>query len=335
MGSDREPEESAITHNGGRPLLLIVDDQPSNIQVLFDIFKDDCEVCMALSGEAALKFIELRNPDLILLDVVMPKVGGFDVCQRLKESERTAGIPVIFVTANSDPEEEARGLVAGAVDFIVKPFHATVVRARVNTQLTVKRQADQLRAMAMVDGLTGVANRRRFDAVLENEWRRAAREGGELAVVMIDVDYFKRYNDRYGHLEGDNCLRQVAGALQQRLNRSPDLLARYGGEEFACVLPATGLDGALMFSNELEQRVRALGLPHPDSEAASVVTVSIGVAVGRPCAGGSAAALLASADTQLYCAKQSGRGRVCGQTFAAQRPHGDPVEAGANQAGPN
>lgn len=330
MSIDREPEESAHATNGGRPLLLIVDDQPSNIQVLFDIFKDDCEVCMALSGEAAFKFLEQRIPDLILLDVVMPKVSGFDVCQRLKESARTADIPVIFVTANSDPEEEARGLVAGAVDFIVKPFHATVVKARVTTQLTVKRLADQLRAMAMVDGLTGVANRRRFDAVLDVEWRRAAREGGELAVIMIDVDFFKRYNDRFGHLEGDNCLRQVAGALQQRLNRSPDLLARYGGEEFACVLPATGLDGALIFSNDLEQRVRALGLPHPDSEAAPVVTVSIGVAVGLPSEGGSAAALLASADTQLYCAKQNGRARVCGQKFAKQRPDSDPVDAAAN-----
>lgn len=327
---DREPEQSAHARMGGRPLLLIVDDQPSNIQVLFSIFKDDYDVCMALSGEATFTFLEQRLPDLILLDVVMPEVSGFDVCRRLKGSERTADIPVIFVTANSDPEEEARGLVAGAVDFIVKPFHATVVKARVNTQLTVKRQADQLRAMAMVDGLTGVANRRRFDAMLEIEWRRAAREGGELAVIMIDVDFFKRYNDRFGHLEGDNCLRQVAGALQQRLTRSPDLLARYGGEEFVCVLPATGLNGALILSNELEQRVRALGLPHPDSEAAAVVTVSIGAAAGRPSEGGSAAALLANADTQLYCAKQNGRARVCGQNFSAQGQHGDPVDAAAN-----
>jgi diguanylate cyclase (GGDEF)-like protein len=330
MSIDSEPAGSGRAREGNRPLLLIVDDQPSNIQVLFDIFKEDCEVCMALSGEAAFKFIEQRSPDLILLDIVMPNVGGFAVCQRLKESARTAEIPLIFVTANNDPEEEARGLVAGAVDFIVKPFHATVVKARVNTQLTVKRQADQLRAMAMVDGLTGVANRRRFDAVLEIEWRRAAREGAELAVIMIDVDFFKRYNDRFGHLAGDNCLQQVAGALQQRLNRSPDLLARYGGEEFACVLPAIGLDGALIFGNVLEQRVRALALPHPDSEAAPVVTVSIGVAVGRPSEGGSAAALLASADTQLYCAKQSGRARVCGQQFAARRPGVDVVDAPAN-----
>nr|WP_315218608.1 diguanylate cyclase [uncultured Duganella sp.] len=330
MSIDSEPGGSGYTRACGRPLMLIVDDQPSNIQVLFDIFKDDCEVCMALSGEAAFKFLDQRIPDLILLDVVMPKVGGFAVCQRLKESARTADIPVIFVTANSDPEEEARGLVAGAVDFIVKPFHATVVKARVNTQLTVKRQADILRAMAMVDGLTGVANRRRFDAVLEIEWRRAAREGGELAVIMIDVDFFKRYNDRFGHPEGDNCLRQVAASLQQRLNRSHDLLARYGGEEFACVLPATGLDGALIFSNDLEQRVCALRLPHPDSEAAPVVTVSIGVAVGRPSEGGTAAALLASADTQLYCAKQNGRARVCSQKISEQRPDGDLVEAPAN-----
>jgi len=330
MSINSESECSVPARDGGRPLLLIADDQPSNIRVLFEIFKDDYEVCMALSGEAVLTFLEQRIPDLILLDIVMPELGGFAVCQRLKESARTANIPVIFVTANNDPEEEARGLVAGAVDFIAKPFHATVVKARVNTQLTVKRQADQLRAMAMIDGLTGVANRRRFDAALEMEWRRAAREGGELAVIMIDVDFFKRYNDRFGHLEGDHCLRQVAGALQQRLSRSPDLLARYGGEEFACVLPATGLDGALILSKELEQRVRALGLPHPDSEAAPVVTVSIGVAAGRPNQGGSAAALLASADTQLYRAKQSGRARVCGQTFDEPPTGGAQIAALAN-----
>ncbi|MBG6223109.1 MULTISPECIES: diguanylate cyclase [unclassified Janthinobacterium] len=332
MSIDSEPEGSGNAREGSRPLLLIVDDQPSNIQVLFDIFKDDCEVCMALSGEAAFAFIEQRQPDLILLDIVMPDIGGFAVCKRIKESARTADIPVIFVTANNDPEEEARGLVAGAVDFIIKPFHATVVKARVKTQLTVKRQADQLRSMAMVDGLTGVANRRRYDAVLEIEWRRAARERKELAVIMIDVDFFKRYNDRFGHLAGDNCLQQVAKALQQRIIRSSDLLARYGGEEFACVLPATGLDGALIFSKMLEQWVRALALPHPDSEAAPVVTVSIGVAVGRPSEGGSAAALLAAADAQLYCAKQSGRARVCGQQFSEQRPHGDADDAG--QTGP-
>ncbi|HXA48599.1 MAG TPA: response regulator, partial [Burkholderiaceae bacterium] len=165
-----------------RPLLLVVDDQPSNIQTLYEIFKDECEVCMATSGADAITFCQTRQPDLILLDVVMPEMGGYAVCRHLKSDPATKDIPLIFVTAQNDPQEEAQGFDEGAVDFISKPFHANVVKARVRTHLTLKLQSDLLRSLSLTDGLTGVANRRQFDAILQSEWRRCLRTEHPLAL---------------------------------------------------------------------------------------------------------------------------------------------------------
>lgn len=291
------------------PLILVVDDQVSNIQALYAIFRERYEVCMAVNASDALAFCAQRTPDLILLDVVMPGMGGFTLCEALKADPRSSDVPIIFVTGNSDPLDEVRGFDVGGVDFITKPFHATVVRARVHTQLTIKRQADLLREMAMSDGLTGVANRRYFDATLANEWRRCARSRQPLALLMIDIDYFKRYNDHYGHQQGDACLRTVAAAIDATMRRPPDLAARYGGEEFACLLPETPLAGAQLKASRIEQAVRALALPHAASELGGIVTVSIGVAgVVIPDETG-AASLVRDADLQLYQAKHAGRAR--------------------------
>ena len=294
------------------PLLLVVDDQPSNIQTLYAIFKDRYEVCMAVNSADALAFCARRTPDLILLDVVMPGMGGYALCELLKSDPSNCDIPIIFVTGNTDPLDEVQGFDVGGVDFIAKPFHATVVRARVHTQLTLKRQSDLLRRMALSDGLTGVANRRQFDTVLSAEWRRCGRSGQPLSLIMIDVDHFKRYNDRYGHQQGDVCLRAVAAAIKAALCRSHDLAARYGGEEFACLLPDTALEGALLKAAEIEAAVRALALEHADSALGGIVTVSVGVAgVGAP-QQLSESALVEAADAQLYRAKREGRARVCG-----------------------
>ena len=294
------------------PLLLVVDDQPSNIQTLYAIFKDRYEVCMAVNSADALAFCARRTPDLILLDVVMPGMGGYALCELLKRDPSNCDIPIIFVTGNTDPLDEVQGFEVGGVDFIAKPFHATVVRARVHTQLTLKRQSDLLRSMALSDGLTGVANRRQFDTVLSAEWRRCGRSGQPLSLIMIDVDHFKRYNDRYGHQQGDVCLRAVAAAIKAELRRPHDLAARYGGEEFACLLPDTALEGALLKAAEIEAAVRALALEHADSALGGIVTVSVGVAgVGAP-QRLSESALVAAADAQLYRAKREGRARVCG-----------------------
>jgi diguanylate cyclase (GGDEF)-like protein len=294
-----------------RPRLLIVDDQPINIQALYQVFQADHEVFMATSGEQALDFCRRDPPDLILLDVMMPEMDGLEVCRRLKAESATADIPVIFVTAQEDPADETRALEAGGVDFIVKPVNRAVVRARVRTHLTLKAQADLLRSLAFIDGLTGVANRRRFDESLQAEWRHCRRGAGPLTLIMIDIDHFKRYNDQYGHQAGDACLQQVAAAIKQCLGRSHDLVARYGGEEFVCLLPDCNPAGAARKAEVLRQAVAALGIPHETSSVAATVTVSLGVATCMPDANATADQLLAAADAALYAAKTGGRNRVC------------------------
>jgi diguanylate cyclase (GGDEF)-like protein len=296
-----------------RPKLLVVDDQPINIQILHQVFSASCQVFMATSGEQALQVCHDKQPDLILLDVVMPGMDGYAVCRQLKADEATAHIPVIFVTAHNDPEQETLGLDVGAVDFIAKPVNPKVVMARVKTQLTLKFQADLLRQLVYLDGLTGAYNRRYFDQQLSHEWARSVRSGTPLSMILLDVDFFKRYNDFYGHQAGDDCLRQVAATLKSHLRRPADLAARYGGEEFACILPETSFDDALELANQLGQQVQSLHIAHARSDAAAVVSVSLGVAAREGDSRGSAGELLGLADTQLYRAKSTGRARACGE----------------------
>jgi len=306
--------QSLLQLLGRRPRLLVVDDQPVNIQSLHQVFAADCQVLMATSGAQALALCRDKQPDLVLLDVQMPGMDGYELCVRIKTDAELSPIAVIFVTSSDRPEDETRGLEAGAADFITKPFNPAVVRARVRAQLTIKLQADLLREMAFVDGLTGVHNRRHFDEQFEMEMQRALRSRESLAVLLADVDFFKRYNDAYGHLAGDDCLRRVARALKNSLRRPGDVLARYGGEEFACILPDTGLAGALSVAENMEAAVRALQMDHSQSDVGPFLSVSLGVAVstsGRS----DAASLLSLADEQLYKAKAQGRGRSCGATM--------------------
>ena len=299
-----------------KPRLLVVDDQPINIQMLYQIFGADYQVFMATSGQQALAMCQKNLPDLILLDIVMPEMDGFAVCSQLKAQPETEKIPVIFLTALNDAEQETHGLELGAVDFISKPVNPAVVRARVKTHLMLKQQTDLLHQLVFLDGLTGVYNRRYFDQQLEIELARSLRTGDPLSLIMFDIDYFKRYNDHYGHLAGDECLRQIALALKGHLRRPADLLARYGGEEFVCILSETSFEAAMELAIGMEQRVRALQIAHLGSEMSPDVTISLGV-TGRsgeaPC---TVAALLAKADAQLYRAKAAGRGRVCGEQIA-------------------
>lgn len=301
------------------PRLLVVDDQPINIQALYRSFAADHQVFMATSGQQALQVAAQQRPDLILLDLELPDMDGLAVCQALKGQEVTRDIPVIFVTAHGNDEVETRGLEAGAVDFIHKPINPAVVRARVRTQLTLKQQSDLLRRLAFIDGLTGLHNRRAFDERLARELRHAARTVQPLALALIDVDFFKPYNDHYGHQAGDDALRAVAQALQQAMLRPVDLAARYGGEEFVCLLPETAAAGAQAVAERLRAAVQALALPHAHSQAAPVLTVSIGVAawptqLDRPAP--APEALIQAADAALYDAKHGGRNRVCSRTLA-------------------
>jgi diguanylate cyclase (GGDEF)-like protein len=294
-----------------RARLLIVDDQPLNIRLLHQIFRADYDVFVATGGEDALTFCEAQLPDLVLLDVVMPGMDGYAVCRRLKQDPRTCEIPVVFVTSQSDSAEEEDGLAAGAADFIAKSASANVMRARVNTLVTLKRQTDLLRSLAQIDGLTGLANRRHFDTKMDIEWRRGARSGNPLALILIDLDFFKDFNDCYGHQAGDACLQSVARSLQAACTRAADQVARYGGEEFACVLPETALAGAAAKAQCIESAVRALAIPHSKSViAGGVVTISLGVAAMVPSAGGNCADLIHGADRSLYQAKNAGRAQV-------------------------
>jgi len=294
------------------PVLLVVDDQPINIQALYQAFSADHQVLMATSGAQALALCAARQPDLVLLDVVMPGMDGHEVCRRMKADEALRDIPVIFVTAHSDEAAETLGLELGAVDFISKPINPRIVRARVKTHLTLKAQSDLLRNWVYLDGLTGVHNRRYFEERLASEWARAARSGAALSTVLIDVDFFKRFNDHYGHQAGDDCLRRVAACLRASLKRPADLVARYGGEEFVCLLPETSADGALMLARQLGQEVQALAIEHAHSDVAPHVTVSLGVCTGLATPGSSAAEFVRQADAQLYSAKLQGRNRSNG-----------------------
>jgi diguanylate cyclase (GGDEF)-like protein len=303
--------EPAAEESNPRPQLLIVDDQPLNIRLFHEIFHADHEVFFATSGKDALEYCQTHSPDVILLDVIMPGLNGYEVCRRLKQNERTREIPVIFVTAQSDASEEEDGLAAGAVDFIAKSASANVMRARVGTLIALKRQSDLLRRMARVDALTGLANRRHFDESLDAEWRRCTRSGSPLSLVLIDIDHFKLFNDHYGHQAGDSCLQQVSACLKAGFARSHDLVARYGGEEFVCVMPETSLEGAEAKAQALEKAVRALRIPHDKSAVAGgIVTISLGVAVAMPNVGDECAALILCADRSLYMAKDAGRGQV-------------------------
>lgn len=297
--------------SGRRGRILVVDDQPTNILAAHQILQPEHDVFMATTGEQAIDFCQSTPPDLLLLDVEMPGMNGMQICQQLKQDPATCDIPVIFVTAHHGQEQEIACWEAGAVDFVTKPVTPVTLRKRVNAHLTLKFQADQLRALAFSDGLTGLANRRRFDERLEQAWRHGLRHNHPLSLIMADIDHFKKYNDRYGHSAGDECLRRVAQTLREQLNRSYDLAARFGGEEFACLLPETTLAGATTLAAKMEAAIRELRIEHADSDVAPWVTLSLGVACLQPVVDCRSQRLIEQADGQLYLAKGRGRGRVC------------------------
>lgn len=258
--------------------ILLVDDDPGSIQLMGRILSTVAgSLRFATSGEDALRLARASAPDLVLLDTEMPGMSGFTTCGALKADPALAEVPIIFVTSHSEPDLEVSGFELGAADFIAKPVSAPLLLARVKTQLRVKHLADELRRLATIDVMTGVANRRRFDEALEAEWHRSIRSGDSLSLLMIDVDHFKLYNDRYGHPAGDACLRAVAQALLITSSRPADLVARYGGEEFTILLPQTGCGGAEHVAHCVLGAIAALAIAHQDSGAAPHVTVSVGI----------------------------------------------------------
>ena len=290
-----------------KPRLLIVDDQPLVIRTLHEILKEEFDVFMATSGRQALDMCSENPPDIMLLDIMMPDMDGYEVCTALKADQTLENFPVIFVTAQQDVVDEVRAFDVGAVDFITKPINPALVSVRVRTHVVVKLQRDILHSIAMQDGLTGVANRRRFDEQAQLHWRQGRRDKKPLSLILIDIDHFKQYNDHYGHLAGDKALRDVAHALRSALQRPHDSLSRYGGEEFACLLPDTDNGGATLLAQRLLDSVRALKIPHAMSSAGEHLTISAGVATLLPDSTSGIENLLNIADEQLYRAKHDGR----------------------------
>jgi diguanylate cyclase (GGDEF)-like protein len=309
--------------------ILLVDDDPTSIALLRQTLSELGQLRFATSGTDALRVARQRIPDLVLLDVEMPGMTGFEVCAAMKQDELLRDVPIIFITSHDELEQEVTGLSLGAADFIGKPLRAPLVIARVRTQLAMKAMADALRQAATTDVLTGLANRRSLDERMDSEWSRCHRSGLPLSLLLIDVDCFKTYNDRYGHQAGDDCLAAVATAMREAVCRAADLCARYGGEEFCVLLPDTPRHGAWEVAQRIRAAIDALQRPHDSSSVAGHVTVSIGVttyhaAPHEPHRDGTHAIprtpreLIAAADQALYAAKRAGRHRALFLDFSEE-----------------
>ena len=292
-----------------RPTVLVVDDEPLYLALIADILGAEYQILVADEGMTGLQIATDNLPHLILLDLMMPEIDGFEVYRCLKADRRTCEVPVIFITGVGDVATETKGLKMGAVDYINKPINPDLLKARVGTQINFKLMRDKLVQLAATDGLTGLANRSHFDGMLAYEYARHLRSGKELSLIMLDIDQFKAFNDAYGHISGDECLREVARAMTKTASRATDLVARYGGEEFVVLLPETNLQGAVMLAEKVRNCIGGLALPHRDSSAGHV-TASLGVVSGKFLTGSSIMDVLAEADVQLYAAKAGGRNRV-------------------------
>ena len=298
---------NTLTGSDARPRILIVDDERININILNTLLKTDYRLMAATSGEQAIKAAIEGQPDLILLDILMPGMDGHQVCRKLKSNPATRSIPIIFITAMGDAENETMGFALGAVDYIPKPFNNAVVKARVGVHLRLKRQNDMLESLALMDALTNVPNRRAHDQARAAEWRRCQREKLPISFIMVDVDQFKPYNDNYGHGAGDDCLVRIAKAINNCIRRPGDMLARYGGEEFVAIMSGTHSVGALQMAQQFHAAVADLAVPHEHSAVASHVTISVGVATTTRTDEVTPEQLAEAADKMLYQAKESGR----------------------------
>lgn len=291
-----------------KPTILVVDDMTTTLLLLHDLLKDTYEVKIAKSGTKALEILESPNDiDLILLDIEMPDINGYDVCKRIKNNETIKNIPIIFITGRTSQEDEEHGLNLGAIDYITKPFNKAIVKLRIKNYLNLKIKNDMLEKLSMYDGLTNIRNRRFFDETFEKTFNEIKRDKKSLAVLMIDIDFFKPYNDNYGHGQGDETLRKVAKALEKTIKRASDFVARYGGEEFVILLKDINKDGVEAVANNLLNAVRELKITHEFSKIENYVTISIGASFYNSNSDITKLELLLKADETLYEVKNGGR----------------------------
>ncbi|MFN3927766.1 MAG: diguanylate cyclase [Pseudanabaenaceae cyanobacterium] len=333
----------AIAEPQTEPQILVVEDDDMNREVMRRYLRSlgYKAVSMAVNGREAMEMLATQPFDLVLLDITMPIMNGQQVLEKMKAEDQYRNIPVVMISALDESERIAQCIEMGADDYITKPFDHTILRARVSACLERKRLRDQeenhrlelLKAYAELehaykqleiankqlelinrqDGLTGIANRSYFDATLEREWKTSARHGEVFSLIMFDIDFFKQFNDTYGHLAGDECLRKVAQTAAKLVQRPRDIVARYGGEEFAVVLPDTPQEGALVVAERLRQSIADLSIPHIKSQvdlAHPVVTISLGLVTLPADVNKSPNEAVSLADQALYKAKKQGRNRV-------------------------
>jgi diguanylate cyclase (GGDEF)-like protein len=306
-------EEQMLIENltSGPADILIVDDTPGDVAGLLAALEKEGHRCRVAASEAeAFATIASTPPDLILLDAVLTGSDGYEICRRLKADHGTARVPVVFIASADAGFDRERASEAGGADYVSFPLHPSEIRSRVRDQVKITRLAAALEVLATHDGLTGLANRRQFESTLLAEWNRASRKSDPVAILLVDVDGMKLYNDSHGHAAGDSCLKRVAGALQGALTRATDVVARYAGETFAVILPGAESEEAHRQGERLRQAVRDLAIPFENPGVAEVLTVSVGAASIRPAAEILHSELVAAAEDALYRAKHQGRDRT-------------------------
>ncbi|MFC3231143.1 diguanylate cyclase domain-containing protein [Marinibaculum pumilum] len=327
-GTDRivEPADKSA-------MVLLIDDQVMICEAIRRALAAEPDICLHYCTDAgrALDVAEELKPTVLLQDLIMPGIDGLTLLPRYRTSPVLRDVPILVLSTKEDPKVKSAAFEAGANDYLVKIPDAIELVARIRyhsrSYVALQQRDEAFRAlrdsqrqllaanlelerMMKSDGLTGLANRRHFDEYLEIEWRRAHRNHQDLSLLMLDVDFFKRYNDRYGHVAGDNVLREIAKVLKASCGRATDLAARYGGEEFAIVLPNTPADGAFGMAERVRQAVKALAIPHCAPQEGATVSISLGCATVRPTPNGTPTALIEAADQALYRAKEGGRDRV-------------------------
>ncbi len=289
--------------------VLIIDDSMLQAAQLRSIIKDDYDVTIVETAEDGLEYANTGNYSLILLDVIMPGMDGFMLLKKLQEEDVTRHIPVILITSLADIQNEQRGLMLGAVDYITKPFHPLIVKARVNTHIKLYQYRKQIEHQSTTDQLTGVANRRRHDCYSAVKWQEATRLQVPFSICMFDIDNFKMYNDTFGHPAGDKVIAEVAKTASSYLRRSTDFFARYGGEEFVAFMMGNDAESAFSHLIKIRREVEALHIQHNPS-VSQWVTISVGGVTVVPQMADSYDTYLKIADTMLYDAKRFGRNQV-------------------------
>lgn len=291
-------------------ILLVEDDIDSRNYITRLLENQSYKVNHAYTGEEATDRALTIQPDLVLLDIQLPGIDGFEVCEKLKSEPEMRDIPVIFLTGMTDKENLIRGLRIGAVDYITKPFHSLELTARVKTHIDLRQKTLQLIDLVERDSLTRLGNRRKLTETLNNEWRRCQREEKPISLIILDIDNFKAYNDTYGHLKGDECLRKLARVLSRSIRRPTDLAARYGGEEFVIVLGNTSKEGVKTVASTIQRNIADMNIEHKSSGVAPYVTCSAGAVTVLPSKTFSTQDLLLAADQNLYQAKANGKNQV-------------------------